>query len=251
MPKPNEGNQTQNDNVVEIKGKKFTVTPEFKKAIEDHTTELTTKVKTTETQVQTLSERIAALSKAPVKNVQDDTVVDDDDQPVEFADIMDRPQAAIDKAVQKALKKAGLKAGAGSTTEDVEKKIELKMAQRAYWADFYREHDYFEEDTHGDVIRLMAQKLLPSIKDLSPKESRKKIAEAMADFMGRKLKNGKLEIATDSKHTPTNGMELESADGGVVDNGGNADDTSTKKTSGSMSDILRNRAEARRKGGKK
>jgi hypothetical protein len=251
MPKASEGNQTQNDNVVEIKGKKFTVTPEFKKVLDEHTTELTTKVKATETQVQTLSERIAALGKAPVKGAQDDAVVDDDDQPLEFADIMDRPQAAIDKAVQRALKKAGLKPGASGNTDDVEKKIELKMAQRAYWADFYREHDYFEEDTHGDVIQLMARKLLPSIKDLSPKESRKKIAEAMADFMGRKLKNGKLEIATDSKHTPTNGMQLESADGGVVDNGGNADDTSPRKDSGSMSDILRTRAEARKKGGKK
>lgn len=251
MPKPNEGNQPSNDNVVEIKGKKFTVTPEFKKLLEEEKTELTTKTKTLETQTQTLSQRIAELSAKPPKHTQDDPPGgDDDESPIDVVELMDKPDAALSKVLRRELKKMGVKPSTGDD-EEVDKKLELKLAQRQYWSDFYREHDYFDEETHGDVIKLMARKLLPQIKDLSPKESRKKIAEAMADFMGRKLRNGKLEFTTDSKHKPANGMHLESADGGVLDNDATTDDSNVTERTGSVTEILRQRAEARKKGGKK
>lgn len=245
--------KNKTDNIVEIGGQKFSVNPAFKKALDAHTGELNTKVKTLEGDKQTLSERIASLSKTPVKGVQDDGAGEGDDDKVDFNMMMDDTEKAIAIGVKKTLKKLGIDPSKVGDTAGIEKKLELKQQQQKYWDDFYREHDYFSEDDHHFLVEGMARKLLPTIKDLPVKEGRKKIAEAVASMMGRAIKGGKLEIATESKHKVQNGMQLESADGSEVDNGGNADNTVTERT-GTMSDIIRNSKRspygARKKGGK-
>ncbi len=238
MTVPAKNDKAKTENVVEIKGKKFTVTPEFKQAIEEHTTELTTKVKTSETQVQTLSQRIAELDKKPPKNVQVDPDDDDSGESITFDALIDKPQEVINRAVAKALKKAGQHGGVVDA-DALEKKIELKQMQQKYWDDFEREHPYFDMSEHDFIIKGVAQKLMPTIKDLSLKDGRKKIAEATASILGRAIKGGKLEVSTESKHKVQNGMQLESADGGTVDNDTDGDNTVAERT-GSMADLVRN-----------
>lgn len=236
---------------VEIKGKKYKVTKQFKDDMDADRAELATKVTTLETGNQTLKQKLDLMEKNPpkVKQGGDDDDVDDGEG-VSFDELMLKPGSAIAKGVQSYLKKLGVDP-AQLSAGNVDQKVQLALQQDKYWASFYKEHEYFDEDAHGELIRLKTRQLMPKIKDLPLKEGRKAIAEAVADMLGRKIVKGKLEFATAPKHEATAGMQLEGADGGVVDNSDNADDTNRNKgKSGSMAEDLIRRRQAREKAAK-
>lgn len=239
MPTTNDDDKNKKDNVVKINGKEFKVTPEFKKEIEAEQASVTTKVKGLETEKLTLSQRVAELSSKPITRNDDDDG-DDDERSIGFDDLMDRPEDAINKAVLKTLKKLGIDPTKVGDTSKIKNEILLEQHKQKYWDDFYREHSYFTEDEHDIFLKPLLTKMLPSIKDLPLKEGRKKIADTMASAMGRAIKGGKLEIATDPKHKPANGMQLESADGSTVDNDTDGDNTVVNERTGSMAEIVRN-----------
>lgn len=238
MPKENELKPT--DIVeVEVKGKKYKVTKAFKDDMDADRSELTAKVTTLTTQHQSLAQKLADMEKNPkVKTVGDDD--DGDDDGLTFDQIMDNPNGAVSKAVLKTLKKLGIDPKKQNDTGDVDSRLELKLAQRDWWSSFWKEHSYLDADLHGDLVEVALKKLLPTLKDAKPKDARAKIAERVADMMGRKIIKGKLEIDTEPKHKSQNGMQLEGADGSDVDNGEITNDTDANKgKTGSMADDLR------------
>lgn len=236
---------------VEVKGKKYKVTKAFKDDMDADRADLTTKVTTLETDRQTLRQRLDAMEKDPLKNKKGDDADINDDDGVTFAGLMDNPDKEIQRGVSRVLKKLGIDPSKQGGVGDIDQKVQLILAQDKWRSAFWREHDYFDEDVHADLIPIAMKKLMPKIKELSPKEGRAKIAEFMADMMGRKIIKGKLEGGTTSKHDVQNGMQLEGADGGDVDNGENSDDTNRNKgKSGSMAEDLRRRKEARQKAAK-
>jgi hypothetical protein len=237
------------DNVLEIGGEKFTVTPKFKKAYVDEVTGLTAKVTTLETKNQTLSQQIDSLKKPASSNNADDGDGDDDEN-IGFDALVDNPSAAINKQLNKTLKKLGLTPGSKLDPADTEKRIEMKMQLREFWADFYREHTYFDKDDHDDLIQLQARKLFPQIKDMPARKARVLIAEKVASMLGRAIQNGKLIAKTDAKNKANPGIILEGADGTDLDNSENTNDTK-RQGQGTLSDILKAKREARRSGGKK
>lgn len=248
MPKENEGVKSTDMVEIEVRGKKFKVTKAFKDEIDADRAELTAKVTGLETDKKTLSQKLAELDGKPPKTKQGDDAIDDGDGGIDIIELMDKPQSAIDKAVKNALKKLGIDQ---SKTGDVDKKINTVLQQQKFWDAFWKEHPYFDEEHHSDLIQLAAFRLKDKIKDKSVKEGRQAIAEYVADMMGRKIVKGSLEYATKPKHEAENGMQLEGADGGVVDSGENANDTSTSKgKTGSMAEDLKRRREARMKAAK-
>jgi hypothetical protein len=249
MPQENKDVKSTDMVEVELKGKKFKVTKAFKDELDADRGELVTKVSGLETQTKTLSQKITELETKPMGTKND--AVDGDDNDVSFSDLMDKPQSAIDKAVEKYLKKKGLDPAKLGATGDVDHKVAIAFERQGWWNAFYKEHDYFDQDAHDDLIQIQLKKLMPKIKDLPAKEGRAKIAEAVADMLGRKIIKGKLEYSTKSKHEAEDGMQLEGADSSDVDNGTNANDTDRNKaSSGSMADDLRRRKEARAKAAK-
>lgn len=250
---PNENKDVKPTDIVEveIKGKKYKVTKAFKDDMDADRQELTTKVKTFETDNLTLKQRLDAMEQDPLKTKKGGDDDGGDDKGVTFAGLMDDPDGEIQRGVSKVLKKLGIDPAKLGQSSDVDQRVELKLAQRQWWSDFYKEHGYFEEDVHGDLIQVALKKLLPELKDLKPKEARAKIADRVADMLGRKIVKGKLEIGTTAKHEAQPGMQLEGADGGGVDSGENADDTNTNKgKSGSMAEDLLRRKQARLKAAK-
>lgn len=249
---PNENKDLKPTDIVEVevKGKKFKVTKAFKDELESAHNELTTKVTTLETDKRTLAQRLQDMEANPkVKTTGGDNDEEDDD--LSFADLMDRPGSAVSKAVKKELAKLGIdpsKLGAGG---DVDKKVDLKLAQRDWWGSLWKEHPYFDAEVHGDLVEVALKKMLPTVKDMKPKEARQAIADRVADMLGRKIIKGKLEIDTEPKHKSQNGMQLEGADGSDVDNGEITNDTDANKgKTGSMADDLRKMKAARLKAAK-
>jgi hypothetical protein len=247
MPQENKDVKPTDIVEVELKGKKFKVTKAFKDELDADRGDLVTKVTGLETQTKTLSQKITELETKPMGGKKDDTGGDGDDNDVSFSDLMDKPQSAIDKAVEKYLKKKGIDPSKLGATGDVDHKVAIAFERQGWWNAFYKEHDYFDQEAHDDLIQIQLKKLMPKIKDLPAKEGRAKIAEAVADMLGRKITKGKLEYSTKSKHEAEDGMQLEGADSSDVDNGTNANDTDRNKGTGSMADDLRRRKEARAK----
>jgi hypothetical protein len=249
---PNENKEVKATDIVEVevKGKKYKVTKAFKDDMEADRADLATKATTLETTNLTLKQRLEAMEKDPPKVNKGGDVDDDGDDEVTFADLMDRPGSAISKTLQKELKKLGLDP-TKLQGSDVDQKVQLILAQDKWWTSFYKEHDYFDPDVHGDLIQIQLKRLLPKLKDKSQKDARKEIADAVADMLGRKIIKGKLEHSTTSRHEAANGMQLEGADGSEVDNSENADDTNRNKgKSGSMAEDLRQRRATRQKAAK-
>jgi hypothetical protein len=239
MPKENENLKPTDIVEVEVKGKKYKVTKAFKDDMDADRSELATKVTTVTQQNQTLAQRLEAMEKNPKVKTGGEADDGDDDE-VTFADIMDRPSSAVSKAVKKELAKLGIDPSKLGNSGDMDQKVDLKLAQREWWSSFWKEHDYFDADVHGDLVESALKKLLPTLKDMKPKEARSKIAERVADMMGRAIVKGKLEYATESKHKAQNGMQLEGADGSDVDNSENTTDTDANKgKTGSMADDIR------------
>lgn len=249
---PNENKDLKPTDIVEVevKGKKYKVTKAFKDDMDADRSELTTKVTSLTTQHQTLAQKLADMEKNPkVKNVGDND--DDDDEDITFDKIMDNPGSAVNKQVLKTLKKLGIDPAKLGGANDVDQKVELKLAQRDWWSSFWKEHSYFDADVHGDLVEVALRKLLPTLKDAKPKDARNAIAERVADMLGRKIIKGKLEIDTEPKHKSQNGMQLEGADGSEVDNGEISNDTDANKGKvGSMAEDLRKLAANRRKAAK-
>lgn len=238
---------------VEIKGKKFKVTKAFKDELDAERGELTTKLSGLETEKKTLSQKISELELKPPKNKQggDSDTGDDDDDDVSFHEIMDKPRSAISKVLKKELKALGIDPAKLGAAGDVDAKVQQALEREGWWNAMFKEHDYFDRDAHSDLIAIQLKKLMPKIKDLSAKEGRAKIADAVADMLGRKIVKGKLEYATKPKHEAQDGMQLEGADSSDIDNGENANDTDRNKgKSGSMAEELSRRKEQRAKAAK-
>jgi hypothetical protein len=233
------------DNVVEVGGKKYTVTPEFKKDFEA----LNTKVTSLETDKKTLSQKLDELSKKPPANKKDDPP-DDDDDDIPDEDYILKPKETVNKLVQRTVRKLGIRPGNSGDEEELLKKLELKMSQNRYFEDFYREHPYFDPDDHDDLVKIAVKKIMPEIKDMKLKEGRAKIAERVASMLGRKIKDKNLIVNTDSKSGTHQGVVLENADGSAVDTDGNRDNTKGQQNK-TLAQISRERREAKGISGKK